>query len=201
MIKFYLNRELSQRLNINLARWKRWSREFLPPDPLGGLQSGYARQYNLEEAFWVYLGGYLVSGLKFSIPETKMILNDLKDWISSHCIFNESNNVGREGDTADFRGKTVTIHIFWNDADGHNQSKFVYIIRAILSDDFDGEEDSGIRAQRYIEKRVGFATPDSDSHQETGALSWVQSRPLYITDVYDQFLGKLNIGHFFTKPA
>ena len=51
MIKFYTNKELSRTFSINLAKWKRWSREFLPPDPLGGLQSGYARQYNLDEAF------------------------------------------------------------------------------------------------------------------------------------------------------
>ena len=66
MVTFYQNRELSQKLGVKLAKWKRWSREFLPPDPLGGLQSGYARQYNLNDAFSVYLGGYLVSELKFS---------------------------------------------------------------------------------------------------------------------------------------
>ncbi len=83
MIQFYLNRELSDRLGIRLSRWKRWSREFLPPDPLGGLQSGFARQYSLQEAFHVYLGGHMVADLKFSIPETKIILGDLKEWVTS----------------------------------------------------------------------------------------------------------------------
>ena len=78
MIKFYSNKELSQAFKINLAKWKRWSREFLPPDPLGGLQSGFARQYNLDEAFTVYLGGYLVGKMKFTIPESKQILRDLQ---------------------------------------------------------------------------------------------------------------------------
>jgi hypothetical protein len=77
MIKFYTNKELSQNFNVNLARWKRWSREFLAPDPLGGLQSGYARQYNPDEAFTVVLGGHLLGELKFSVPETKQILVDL----------------------------------------------------------------------------------------------------------------------------
>ena len=62
MIRFYLNRELSDRLGIRLSRWKRWSREFLPPDPLGGLQSGFARQYSLAGSIsripgWAYGGG------------------------------------------------------------------------------------------------------------------------------------------------
>ena len=33
-MKYYTNRELSRLFDINLATWKRWSREFLPPDPL-----------------------------------------------------------------------------------------------------------------------------------------------------------------------
>ena len=89
MIKFYTNRELSQIFNINLAKWKRWSREFLPPDPLGGLQSGYARQYNLDEAFTVFLGGQLVGELKFTIPESRKILNDLHQWLVDHGFYHD----------------------------------------------------------------------------------------------------------------
>ena len=76
MIKFFTNRELSERLGIKLAKWKRWSREFLPPDPLGGMQSGYARQYNPDQAFTVFLGGHLVADLKFTIPEANQIIQD-----------------------------------------------------------------------------------------------------------------------------
>jgi hypothetical protein len=87
MIKYYNNRELSRSLNINLARWKRWTREFLPPDPLGGLQSGYARQLSMREAFWVALGGHLVGFLKFSIHQAKTILADLEPWLEQSGYF------------------------------------------------------------------------------------------------------------------
>ena len=87
MIKFYSNKELSKIFNVNLARWKRWSREFLAPDPLGGLQSGYARQFNPDEAFTVILGGHLVGDLKFSIPETKQILADLHQWLVANDFY------------------------------------------------------------------------------------------------------------------
>ena len=87
MIKFYTNKQLSEKFNVNLARWKRWSREFLPPDPLGGLQSGYARQYNPDEAFTVVLGGHLVGDLKFSVPEAKQILVDLHQWLVDHDFY------------------------------------------------------------------------------------------------------------------
>jgi len=86
MLKYYLNRELSTRLEIPLSRWKRWSREFLPPDPLGGLQSGFARQYSIRDAFVVYLAGYLVSSQGYSIPEARQILHDLGGWLQKEII-------------------------------------------------------------------------------------------------------------------
>ena len=88
MLKFYLNRDLSARLGIPLSRWKRWSREFLPPDPLGGHQSGYARQYSTKDAFLVYLAGFLVSTLGFSIPAARQILHDLTPWLIKNVIEN-----------------------------------------------------------------------------------------------------------------
>ena len=81
MAKFYNNRELSEKFGVNLARWKRWSREFLPPDPLAGQQAGYARQYYAGHAFTVYLGGQLVSELGFSIPEARLILTQCNPWM------------------------------------------------------------------------------------------------------------------------
>jgi hypothetical protein len=80
-IHYYLARDLSTRLKVNLAKWKRWSREFLPPDPLGGQQSGFARQYSLRDAFIVALGGFLVGELKFAMPEARIILKELGPWL------------------------------------------------------------------------------------------------------------------------
>jgi hypothetical protein len=84
---YYDSRILSQRLKINPAKWKRWARAFLPPDPLGGLQSGFARQFSLKDAFKVYLGGYLVGELKFAIPDAQQILNDLSSWLRASGFF------------------------------------------------------------------------------------------------------------------
>ena len=83
MVKFYNNRELSGKFGVNLARWKRWAREFLPPDPLAGQQAGYARQYYVNDAFTVFLGGHLVAALGFSIPEAREILVDASEWMQA----------------------------------------------------------------------------------------------------------------------
>ena len=83
MVKFYKNRELSEKFGVNLARWKRWSREFLPPDPLAGQQAGYARQYYVDDAFTVFVGGHLVAELGFSIPEARAILTEAREWMNT----------------------------------------------------------------------------------------------------------------------
>jgi hypothetical protein len=96
-IRYYLARDLAARLEVNLAKWKRWSREFLPPDPLGGLQSGFARQYSLKEAFLVALGGFLVGELKFAVPEARTILKDLGPWLKKAGYLRLTTNGGSVG--------------------------------------------------------------------------------------------------------
>jgi len=84
MIRYFTARQLADLLEVNLAKWKRWSRHFLPPDPLGGLQSGYTRQYHPDEAFRVRLGGILVGDLKFTLPQATLVLDDLADWMEAN---------------------------------------------------------------------------------------------------------------------
>ena len=107
MIRYYLSRDLARRLRIPLNRWKRWAREFLPPDPLGGLQSGYARQFSTREAFIVYLGGFLVAGLGFSIPQARQIIRDLSGWMKKSGL--DAALMGRGGD---------------GDANGHEDRRY-----------------------------------------------------------------------------
>lgn len=87
MIHYYTNREVSKKIEVNLARWKRWARSFLPPDPLGGMQSGYARQYTFRDLFKVFLGGHLLSHLKLSVPACRQVLADLSPWLKANGFF------------------------------------------------------------------------------------------------------------------
>jgi hypothetical protein len=95
------NRDLARRLGINLARWKRWSREFLPPDPLAGRQSGYARQYYLEDAFRTYLGGHLVAHLNLSVGDARQILEDLGRWMAQEDLGFDMRGQRRSGTGSD----------------------------------------------------------------------------------------------------
>jgi len=154
MIKFYKNRELSQKLKINLARFKRWSREFLPPDPLGGMQSGYARQYSIDNAFTVYLGGHLVGELKYTIPEAKKILEDLKKWLKDNDFFINTKNAGKTvKDAKDFVKEYIIFILRENDLK-NNSSSFSYRIRGIINNISVDYNEYRVREERYIEEYV-----------------------------------------------
>ncbi len=167
MIRFFTNRELSQRLDINLAKWKRWSREFLPPDPLGGLQSGYARQYNPNEAFTVHLGGHLVAKCKFSIPEAKQILYDIDEWLGDNGFyFDVKGNAGspKEGER---RVERYIIFIIKDEDARNDKARFYYIIRGIISNRPISREGFDMMQELYIETSIPLGTdpfPGLETH-------------------------------------
>ncbi len=183
MINFYTNRELSHKLEVNLARWKRWSREFLPPDPLGGMQSGYARQYNPKEAFTVYLGGCLVADLKFSIPEAKQILYDLNDWIEQN-LFETNKKYNLNEAKAPVLSHIVFISRIFDSQKKHQH--LFYRIRGIVSDEPFNLPGASVRHEVYTEK----CKPDPGEVPATADMS--TSRVLAITKIYKTFVERLN---------
>lgn len=155
MIKFYTNKELSQAFQINLAKWKRWSREFLPPDPLGGLQSGYARQYNLNEAFRVFLGGHLVGDLKYSIPGARQILNDLHQWLIDHKFYFDFFDSANPKQPSSHLVQNYHIAIVNREISSGGDAGFSYWIKAILSVESVDLGDNQIRQERIQESSIG----------------------------------------------
>lgn len=81
------NKEISERLKIINTTWRRWSREFLPPDPSAGMRAGKSRLYTAEEAFAVYLGGTLVGGYKLSVHDARSVLQHLLPWLKRKGYF------------------------------------------------------------------------------------------------------------------
>ena len=194
MIKFFQNRELSQQLGVNLARWKRWSREFLPPDPLGGLQSGYARQYNLDDAFTVYLGGYLVSELKFSIPEAKKILSDLKEWMTSHCFYYYYNHINGKNSPHDTPTAHYRIHIYLARTKDIEAYQIIYRIKRLIADgsmDLNGEN---IVVEQTVEERIDMSLKSSENN--TAADDFFRrlgARVIHLTALFHHFLELLEL--------
>jgi hypothetical protein len=158
MIKFYTNQELSDVFNINLAKWKRWSREFLPPDPLGGYQSGYARQYNLDEAFTVFFGGHLVGDLKFTIPESRQILNDLRQWLVDHDFYFDFSGTANSQNTFKHPAQNYQIAISSVYTPGDSYPGLCYRVKAIITSE--AVEFGGVpmRRERFIESTIHTRT-------------------------------------------
>lgn len=132
MIYYYTNRELAQKLEINLARWKRWSRSFLPPDPLGGMQSGYARQYLFKDLFKVFFGGYLLGHLKLSVPDSRKVLDDLSPWLGKNGFFDWDFSAKEKRETG---GLLADVWIYFcplTSSTGDPEPEFCYLIRSVL---------------------------------------------------------------------
>jgi len=141
-------------LNVHLAKWKRWSREFLPPDPLGGLQSGYARQYNPDEGFTVYLGGHLVGEMKYTIPEAKRILNDLRGWLGENGFYQMIETPPPATGGIEERIQSHQIFIQPHDSAPPTSGVFVYTIRGILTDAPIRIGGGPARQIQYVEKAL-----------------------------------------------
>jgi hypothetical protein len=186
MLRFYTNRELSEKLEINLAKWKRWSREFLPPDPLGGLQSGYARQYSFNDAFKLALGGHLVADLRFTIPEAKQILLDLDDWLTDNgYYFDLESSAGSEKKTK-LQIREYNIFIMHAKVGPQKKQNFFYTIRGIISKkpiDYMGLK---ARQELYIETSIPLSAR-SQIQADAGS-----PKLLNISNFYTRFLHRLN---------
>ena len=121
------SKELSKLLNVNLARWKRWSREFLPPDPLAGMQSGLSRQFTPAQAFEVYLAGAaLVGHLKFTIPDARTILGELREWLIAKRLHPDSSFHRSD---LEMEARRYQVWIWPADTPG----RFVYAGRGIIA--------------------------------------------------------------------
>jgi hypothetical protein len=185
MIKFYTNKELAKKFNINLARWKRWSREFLPPDPLGGLQSGYARQYNLDEAFTVALGGHLVGSLKFSISDAKQILFDLHQWLVNHDFYFYFSKTTEAADKSILEVNYYQLAISNRAICRDNDCGLSYWARGIISADFVNLNGVKIRREHFIESPIVL------EESEPPYMNFESYRVLNITKFRKSFLNNL----------
>lgn len=184
-IRLYTNRELSEKLGIKLAKWKRWSREFLPPDPLGGMQSGYARHYYFSDAFEVMLGGHLVRDLHFGVPEARRIIEDLKNWMSEKGFYQQEEK--EAGEITDIE-KTVRKYIIFIrrlDSLKDKRPHFSYRIKGILSDQVIQDAGETIKEERYSETII------QPAKKECGHSGTIPERILHVTSLYRDFVEKL----------
>jgi len=185
-IRYYSNRELSEKLKINHAKWKRWSREFLPPDPLGGLQSGYARQYSPADAFTVYLGGHLIADLKFAIPECRRIMGDLHGWlVRKGFLFDPVQPDPGCKDDRLIKGYQILILQELPPESGGLD--FRYLVRGFIAAEPARFEGASVMQEFYTETAIPENRPIPRPH------TWQRPRLLNISSVRSRFTAALNL--------
>ena len=189
MIRFYSNRELSERLAIRLSKWKRWSREFLPPDPLGGLQSGYARQYTMDQALTVFLGGHLVADLHFSMPESKQIIEELGPWITTYKTARSAKSNQRASHN------DVQLYIFRQLGPVSNGVAFGYLERKRILDEPYVHGGTEARHEVYVERPIPVEAL-TNGLELSEPFDKLDSRILYISRLYGRFMRKMAGKHY-----
>ena len=83
------NTILSDKLHIPLTKFRRWTKEFLRPDPKARRRSGYTRGLTNNEGFIVFLGGHMVSDLGFSFADARRFIQYLMPWIQQNGLLPE----------------------------------------------------------------------------------------------------------------
>lgn len=169
---YFDSRYLSSALNVNSAKWKRWAREFLPVDPLGGYQSGYARQFSYKDAFRVYLGGKLVGELKFTIPEARQILGGLDPWLKLHGFYAVPQDRRPPAPGAEY---IYVYHL--------PHGKFAFAVRTIIAIQ---QKQDGVHIEKYMLTTIGART---DLFVEAKIP---HARVIHIRQIHRSFLGAVN---------
>ncbi len=190
MLRFFTSRELSDRLSVAPAKWKRWSREFLPPDPLGGWQSGVARQFSVDEALTVFMGGYLVAELTYGIPAARQILSDLH-----HCLLRIGFFASGRSDQPFLSGATdpireYALRIYRDRQSAVGAARFSYLLRGSISGTSEETKGRRVTTDRYIEELIlpsPTSVPQRLSHRTLNLSA--------LSDFFATALG-LDKGHF-----
>jgi len=186
MIHYYTNRELAQKLEINLARWKRWSRSFLPPDPLGGMQSGYARQYLFKDLFKVFFGGYLLGHLKLPVADSRKVLDDLSPWLGKNGFFDWDSSGKKKKETGSLLADVWIYFCPLSSPNSEPEPHFCYLVCRV----FDVQPADGAQGRRtvvtYEEEFIfeeDFSALDVLRHPDMHAIN--------LSALYDTVVSKL----------
>ena len=175
--------EFSKLLDIQHTKAKRYTREFLGPDPAVTIQSGHARILSLQETYFVYLGSHLVSDHNFTVHESKIIIESIKPYLIEWGLF--------PNDDGKFQKKTSEVKSWKVSIFRTNKPFFfAYLAEGVISIDNTGEMTIGDYHNIPVQtkKFVHFALENNEWENPWG-LRWDSDsikvfRISYLKDIF-----------------
>ena len=172
MSNSFVAKDIKEKLKIPPDRWKRWAREFIGIDPKAARQGGVARTFTLDQVFHIYLCGWLVTDLQYSIPEARTIVIDLEPWLKERGLWPDSQSKTL-GDAWDIVGECrITIHSTGEDV------PFAYSAFGIIEQEDIVYKGYGAQKMIYVERFI-----PTDDEASKRIVESKKSRILYISDV------------------
>jgi hypothetical protein len=77
---------MAEALDIPISKVRRNTKEFLGDDPRAARRAGVRREFSLNEGFFVFLGGELVTNFNLSFGNARRALDVAKPWLLKNCI-------------------------------------------------------------------------------------------------------------------
>jgi hypothetical protein len=84
------NKEISEKFEIPLTKVRRYSKKFLPADPVAIQHSGKAREHSINDAFKIYLAEHLIVDMGFLTEQAQNIMHELGPWLEHNGFFPEN---------------------------------------------------------------------------------------------------------------
>ena len=89
---------MAEALNIPVSKVRRNTKEFLGDDPRAARRAGVKREFSLNDGFFVYLGGELVTNHNLSYGNARRALDVIKPWLlKNHLVPDHAMWGKREG--------------------------------------------------------------------------------------------------------
>ena len=106
------NREFSEKLKIPIGKVRRNTKELLGEDPRATRRSGYGREFTVNEGFYVFLGGILVSNHGLTFGQARDALETIKPWLLANQLVPEPpKNSGSKGVDEEIQTFTLSFYL------------------------------------------------------------------------------------------
>jgi hypothetical protein len=104
---------MSDKLSIPISKVRRNTKEFLGEDAKATRRSGYKREFSVNDGFYVYLGGTLVSKYGLSFGNARKAIDVIKPWLLlSGLVPEPAKDIKRKGIDKDILDYYVTFLIY-----------------------------------------------------------------------------------------